>query len=69
MRARSAKTVPPGAAMDPRMVQAERKVEMVVRTKVNMLAVQPLGGQVGEEEGESVTASTVLTVLGDGLAR
>ena len=68
MRARRAKTVPPGAAMEPRMVQAERKVEMVVRISVNMLAVGPLGGHVGWEE-ESGTASTVRTVLGDGLAR
>ena len=55
--------------MGPRMVQADRKVEMVVRTRVNMAAVRPLGGQVGEEEAESWTANTVLTVLGEGLAR
>ena len=29
-----AKTVPPGAAMEPRMVQAERKTEAVVRIRV-----------------------------------
>ena len=34
MRTRSAKTVPPGAAMGPRIVQAERKIELVVRRRV-----------------------------------
>ena len=34
IRTRSAKTVPPGAAMGPRIVQAERKIELVVRRRV-----------------------------------
>ena len=34
MRTRRAKTVPPGAAMGPRIVQAERKIELVVRRRV-----------------------------------
>ena len=34
MRTRRANTVPPGAAMGPRMVQAERNTELVVRTSV-----------------------------------
>ena len=34
MRTRRAKTVPPGAAMGPRIVQAERKMELVVRRRV-----------------------------------
>ena len=34
MRTRRAKTVPPGAAMGPRMVQAAMKTEAVVRRRV-----------------------------------
>ena len=34
MRTRRAKTVPPGAAMEPRMVHAVRKTEAVVRSRV-----------------------------------
>ena len=34
MRTSRAKTVPPGAAMEPRMVQAVRKTEAVVRRRV-----------------------------------
>ena len=34
MRIRRAKTVPPGAAMEPRMVQAERKTEAVDSRRV-----------------------------------
>ena len=34
IRTRRAKTVPPGAAMGPRIVQAERKMELVVRRRV-----------------------------------
>ena len=71
MRARRAKTVPPGAAMEPRMVQAARKMETVERRSVRKWAERPLGGQLGQgEEGEEEGAvSTVLTVLGEGLAR
>ena len=72
MRASRAKTVPPGAAMEPRMVQAERKMEAVERRSVRRWARRPWGGQLGqegEEEEEEETAKTVLTVLGEGLAR
>ena len=71
MRTRRAKTVPPGAAMEPRMVQAARKMETVERRSVRKWAERPLGGQLGQgEEGEEEGAvSTVLTVLGEGLAR
>ena len=34
IRTSRAKTVPPGAAMEPRMVQADRKTEAVVRRSV-----------------------------------
>ena len=34
MRTRRAKTVPPGAAIGPKIVQAERKIELVVRRRV-----------------------------------
>ena len=34
IRTSRAKTVPPGAAMEPRMVQAERKTEAVVSRRV-----------------------------------
>ena len=34
MSTSKAKTVPPGAAMEPRMVQADRKTEAVVRRSV-----------------------------------
>ena len=34
IRTRRAKTVPPGAAMGPKIVQAERKMELVVRRSV-----------------------------------
>ena len=71
MRTRRAKTVPPGAAMGPRMVQAERKMEAVTRRRVRRWADLPCGGQTEQEEEEevSVMARTVLSVLGEGLDR
>ena len=60
---------PPGAAMGPRMVQADRRMEAAVRRRVSRWLVLPLGGQLGQggEGEEERRASTVLT--GEGLER
>ena len=44
MRTRRANTVPPGAAMGPRMVQAARKMAAVERRRVREWAQWPWGG-------------------------
>ena len=56
MRTKRAKTVPPGAAMGPSIVQADKKTAAVVRRSVSECAQHPCGGQherVGDEDDES----------------
>ena len=52
MRTRRANTVPPGAAMGPRMVQAARKMAAVERRRVREWAQWPWGGQHRDLEAE-----------------
>ena len=51
MRTKRAKTVPPGAAIGPSIVQAERKTAAVVRSSVRECAQHPCGGQ-HEKDGD-----------------
>ena len=62
--------MPPGAAMGPSIVQAERKIAAVVRRRVSECAQWPLGGQHDDDDDDvSLNDKTALCPGGEGDAR
>ena len=59
--------MPPGAAMGPRMVQAERNTAAVARRSVRECAQPPRGGQL-QQAGAAGEEEVSCTVSGEGVA-
>ena len=59
--------MPPGAAMGPRMVQAERNTAAVARRSVRECAQPPRGGQL-QHGGAAGEEEVSCTVSGEGVA-
>ena len=66
IRTRRANTVPPGAAIGPRMVQAARKMAAVVVRRVREWAQGPWGGQHFDLEAEASWRERTAAVWGGG---
>ena len=69
MRTRSAKTVPPGPAMGPRMVRAARKTDRVVRERVSRWPRGPRGGHSAAVilEGGTLLCNKILPITFDSI--
>ena len=63
MMTRKAKILPPKKAFGPNIVQQERKIAMIVKSKVRVVATSPVGGQQGLVTWFSCKHLNILLIL------